>query len=183
MPRRTLDVARRFLAAISYRHGFFNLEFFHDEVHDRLSVSECNPRLASQFGDLYRRVLGIDAHAMAVSLALGDDPLRVPRTQPTSAVAASLVYRAFRADAVPTAPSPAQRLAFSQSFPGGLRSPWDRIASRLRDWRFTQTQLGMGCIASGRLLVEPIAEPFRESGAMDSPVAPRPRDTPRRPGI
>jgi hypothetical protein len=131
-------VARRFLAAIGFRHGFFNLEFFHDAVHDRLSVIEFNPRLASQFGDLYRRVLGIDAHAMAVSLALGDDPLRVPRTPPTSAVAASLVYRAFRVDAVPPAPSPARRLAFSQLHPDGLLLGFPKRGHALaRDLKWT----------------------------------------------
>jgi ubiquinone/menaquinone biosynthesis C-methylase UbiE len=35
--------------------------------------------------------------------------------------------------------------------PGGLRTPWDRIAPRLDDWRITSTQLGMGYIATGRL--------------------------------
>lgn len=36
--------------------------------------------------------------------------------------------------------------------PGGLRTPWDRIAPRLADWRITPTQFGMGYIASGRLV-------------------------------
>jgi demethylmenaquinone methyltransferase/2-methoxy-6-polyprenyl-1,4-benzoquinol methylase len=36
--------------------------------------------------------------------------------------------------------------------PGELRSPWDRIAPRLADWRLEATQFGMGYIASGRLL-------------------------------
>lgn len=35
--------------------------------------------------------------------------------------------------------------------PGGLRTPWDRIAPRLKDWRITPTQFGMGYIATGRL--------------------------------
>jgi SAM-dependent methyltransferase len=35
--------------------------------------------------------------------------------------------------------------------PGDLRTPWDRIAPRLSDWRITPTQWGMGYIASGRL--------------------------------
>jgi arsenite methyltransferase len=35
--------------------------------------------------------------------------------------------------------------------PGDLRSPWDRIAPRLADWRLEATQFGMGYIASGRL--------------------------------
>lgn len=36
--------------------------------------------------------------------------------------------------------------------PGGLRTPWDRIAPRLAAWRWQSTQFGMGYIASGRLI-------------------------------
>lgn len=35
--------------------------------------------------------------------------------------------------------------------PGALRTPWDRIAPRLSDWRLTPTQYGMGYIAQGRV--------------------------------
>jgi demethylmenaquinone methyltransferase/2-methoxy-6-polyprenyl-1,4-benzoquinol methylase len=41
--------------------------------------------------------------------------------------------------------------------PGGLRTPWERIAPRLADWRFAPTQCGMGYIAGGRLA--PLAAP------------------------
>jgi biotin carboxylase len=136
--QRALDVARRFLAAVGYRHGFFNLEFFHDETTDRLSVIECNPRLASQFGDLYRRVLGVDAHAMAVALALGDDPLRVPCRAPAAGAAASLVYRAFAADQVPPMPRAAQRAAFRHAFPDGLFISFPKRGRALaRDFKWT----------------------------------------------
>jgi hypothetical protein len=33
--------------------------------------------------------------------------------------------------------------------PGELRTPWDRIAPRLTDWRISRTQWGMGYLASG----------------------------------
>jgi ubiquinone/menaquinone biosynthesis C-methylase UbiE len=36
--------------------------------------------------------------------------------------------------------------------PGELRTPWDRIAPLLADWRWQPTQWGMGYIASGRLI-------------------------------
>ncbi|MCU0969847.1 MAG: methyltransferase domain-containing protein [Rubrivivax sp.] len=35
--------------------------------------------------------------------------------------------------------------------PGELRTPWDRIAPRLTDWRWEPTQWGMGYLASGRV--------------------------------
>jgi biotin carboxylase len=48
--QQALQVARLFLQAIGYRHGFFNLEFFHDPASGRLSVIECNPRPPHQGG-------------------------------------------------------------------------------------------------------------------------------------
>jgi hypothetical protein len=119
--QRALEVARRFLGAIGYAHGFFNLEFFYDDHDDRLRVIECNPRLASQFSDLYERVHGVDAHAMALALALGTDPQSTPRRQPTARVAASLVYRVFDASRdVPPAASASQREALARGFPDSL---------------------------------------------------------------
>jgi hypothetical protein len=118
--QRALEVARRFLGAVGFRHGFFNMEFFHDPATDRLTVIEFNPRMAAQFSDLYRRVLGVDPHAMAVAMARGDDPLAVAGGAPTAGAAASLVYRAFAAGEVPAMPSP-QRLAdWQRCYPDGL---------------------------------------------------------------
>ena len=135
---RALDVAQRFLQAIGFRHGLFNLEFFHDPVTDRLSVIECNPRLAAQFGDLYRRVHGMDPHAIGLALALGDDPWAVARTEPTAAWAASLVYRAFDPQRVPRPPAAAQLRALGRAFPGALALSLPKHGHALaRDFKWT----------------------------------------------
>jgi hypothetical protein len=129
---RALDVARRFLGAIGYSLGFFNLEFFYDAATDRLTVIECNPRLASQFSDLYRRVQGIDAHAWSLALALGEDPRLLHREAPTARAAASLVYRAFDAHGLPAMPDRALRAAWQQQFPDGLLFAFGRRGYSLR---------------------------------------------------
>jgi demethylmenaquinone methyltransferase/2-methoxy-6-polyprenyl-1,4-benzoquinol methylase len=49
--------------------------------------------------------------------------------------------------------------------PGELRSPWDRLAPRLKDWQLEPTQWGMGYLARGRL--PGAAAPAR---ALDTPV-------------
>jgi hypothetical protein len=113
-------VARAFLAAVGFDHGFFNMEFFHDARSGRLSVIEFNPRLASQFGDLYRRVTGRDPHAMALALAIGEDPRAEPATAPTAGAAASFVYRAFAPAQVPPMPTPAQQRSLHRAFPDAL---------------------------------------------------------------
>jgi hypothetical protein len=137
--QRALEVARRFLGAIGYTHGFFNLEFFYDDHYDRLRVIECNPRLASQFSDLYERVHGVDAHAMALALALGADPQSVPRRRPTDQAAASLVYRAFDAKgAVPSAPGAPQRAALARDFPDAMLLDFHKRGRSLaREFRWT----------------------------------------------
>jgi biotin carboxylase len=138
LQRRALDVAHRFLAAIGYTHGFFNLEFMHDPASDRLVVIECNPRLASQFADLYLRVLGVDAHAMSISLATGSDPLALPRQAPSAGVAASLVYRAFDAQQVPPVPSRDRRASFARSFADALMFSFPKQGHGLeRDFKWT----------------------------------------------
>jgi hypothetical protein len=137
--RRALGVAQRFLAAIGYTHGFFNLEFFYSDRDDTLRVIECNPRLASQFSDLYERVHGVDAHAMAVALALGEDPRNVPTRAPSAGAAGSLVYRTFAPGApVPSAPSAARRESLLLAFPDALLLSFARRGRALaRDFRWT----------------------------------------------
>lgn len=117
---RALDVAARFLAAIGFTHGFFNMEFFHDPATDRLAVIEFNPRLASQFADLYRRVQGIDAHAMSLALALGRDPAALPRAAPSAGAAASLVYRSFEPTHAPPMPSAARAAWLALAHPDAM---------------------------------------------------------------
>ena len=115
-----LDVAQRFLQAVGFTHGLFNMEFFHDAATGKLSVIEFNPRLASQFSDLYRHVHGLDPHAMSIKLALGRDPALLPRVAPTAGAAASLVYRAFSPGAAPPMPSTAQQAALQRQFPDAM---------------------------------------------------------------
>jgi len=118
---RALDVARRFLAAAGFTHGFFNMEFFFDAASGRLAVIEFNPRLASQFGDLYRRTLGVCAHEMSLALALGEDPRSVPRQAPLAGVAASFVYRWFDpAVPPPREPGAPARAALAATMPDAL---------------------------------------------------------------
>lgn len=117
---RAAEVARRFLAAIGFSHGAFNMEFFYCPATDQLSVIEFNPRAASQFSDLYCRVDGVDLHEVTLALAHGLDPATLPRRSPTAGVAASFVYRQFDAGHLPHRPSRAQRAAFHRAYPDAL---------------------------------------------------------------
>ncbi len=135
--QRALDVARRFLQAVGFDHGFFNMEFFFDSATDRLAVIEINPRLASQMADLYLRVHGLDAHAMSVALALGQDPMTLPRVAPSAGAAASFVYRAFAADDVPAMPGAEPLHRLRQAFDDALLLRFEKQGSSLeRDFKW-----------------------------------------------
>jgi hypothetical protein len=134
---RALDVARRFLQAVGFTHGLFNMEFFYDAASDRLTVIEFNPRMASQFSDLYLRVMGLDLHALALALAHGQDPATVPRTAPVAGAAASFVYRVFDAHTPVTMPDAARRRALAQAFPDALLFPFAKPrGSMARDFKW-----------------------------------------------
>lgn len=134
---RALDVARRFLQAVGFTHGLFNMEFFYDAASDRLTVIEFNPRMASQYSDLYQRVFGVDMHAMALALAYGEDPASVPSGEPTAGAAASFVYRVFDLNDAVTLPSAAQTQAFETSFPDGLVFTYPKSANSIvRDFKW-----------------------------------------------
>lgn len=146
---RALDVARRFLQAVGFTHGLFNMEFFYNAATDRLTVIEFNPRMASQFSDLYLRVQGQDLHALALALAHRQDPASVPRVAPCAGAAASFVYRVFNARHHAPMPEAAQRKAFAESFPDGLlfqfpkpRGSMERDFKWLGSYRYGIVHLG-----------------------------------------
>ena len=135
--QRALAVAQKFLSAIGFTHGLFNMEFFFDAATDRLAVIEFNPRLASQFSDLHLRVQGVDAHALSLALALGQDPALLPRSEPTAGAAASLVFRTFTANAVPSMPASHQVSAFARQFPGSMLFTYPKRGHSLaRDFKW-----------------------------------------------
>ena len=146
---RAMDVARKFLGAIGFTHGMFNMEFFHDPATGRLTVIEFNPRMAPQFSDLYQRVEGIDLHRMALELAWGRNPGLLGRERPVAGAASSFVYRIFDA-ATPVAASQAtQRQHFSQQFPDGMllefpkpRGSMERDFKWLGSYRYAIIHLG-----------------------------------------
>lgn len=134
---RALDVARRFLGAVGFSHGLFNMEFFYDAPTDRLTVIEFNPRMASQYSDLYRRVLGIDLHAISLALAHGRDPASLAVAEPTAGAAASFVYRAFRPADTVVMPGAKQQHALAQAYPGSMLFMYPKSAGAVaRDFKW-----------------------------------------------
>lgn len=134
---RALDAARRFLTAVGFSHGLFNMEFFYDAKQDRLTAIEFNPRMAAQFSDLYLRVDGIDLHRIALELAWGRDPAQLPRTRPSAGAAASFVYRSFDPTARPLMPSTQRKQQLRRRFDDALLFAFPKSAGQIaRDFKW-----------------------------------------------
>lgn len=189
---RAVGVARRFLHAVGFTHGLFNMEFFYDDALDRLTVIEFNPRMAAQFSDLYLRVDGVDLHRVALALAHGNDPQFLPRAEPVAGVAASFVYRSFDpAAASPSMPSRRQQHELAQQFPDAMLFCFAKTPGQIaRDFRWLGSyrygivhlggndahDLRARCEAASRLLdwslpyadahAEPVGDPSRPLTAL-----------------
>ncbi len=184
---RAFDVARRFLAAVGFEHGLFNMEFFYDAASDRLTVIEFNPRMASQFSDLYLRVEGLDLHQWALTLAHGQDPATLPRAVPSAGAAASFVYRSFSQQAVVPQPNAAQKKALFSTFPDALLFEFPKTPSQIeRDFKWLSSYrygivhlaaadaqaLKLDCERASGLLGWPA--PYADDVACDTPAHPSP---------
>ena len=164
---RALDVARRFLKAVGFSHGLFNMEFFYDAHSDALKVIEFNPRMASQFSDLYLQVRGVDLHQFALELAHGRDPALLPVAASVAGAAASFVYRSFSSEDPVSIPSQKQRHALMADFPQALLFAFKKSRSeRARDQKWLgsyrygilhlsasdERQLRLDCLRASELL-------------------------------
>jgi biotin carboxylase len=92
---RMAAIAIAVIKASGYGNGQFNIEFIYDAEQDRLAIIEINPRMSSQFADLYEKVDGTNSYRIMIDLALGRQP-RPQKRKGRHAYAASCVLRTFQ---------------------------------------------------------------------------------------
>jgi hypothetical protein len=74
---------------------------------------------------------------MSLALAMGQDPLSIPVSEPTAGAAASLVYRAFSPHQQVHHPSHVQRHAFAKAHPDALLFHYPKEGHSLaRDYKW-----------------------------------------------
>lgn len=71
---RMAEIACRFIAGIGYGTGCFNIEMMYDPAQDRIGIIEVNPRMSSQFADLFESVDGTNSYIVFHELARGRRP-------------------------------------------------------------------------------------------------------------
>jgi len=129
LPPRVQDemyaITRKIMAYIGYDNAAFNIEFFWDELQDRIWILEINTRVSQSHCDLFESVDGVSHQQVTVDLGVGRKP-DMPKSEGEFTVAAEFFYRVFFRDAtLARVPTKAEIAVAEEQAPG------TRIASNV----------------------------------------------------
>jgi biotin carboxylase len=130
--------AQAIMAHIGYDNGFFNLEFIYDARTDSVATIEINPRMTSQFADLFEKVDGINTYKALLDLAAGRAP-STSRGAGEHARAASCILRTFENKRVLQLPTPTHIEGIQELYPDArievLAREGHQLSQELQDGR------------------------------------------------
>ena len=129
---RMIETAKTFISYIGYDNAPFNIEFFYDEHHDRISVLEINPRISQSHCDLFEKVDGASHHEVMIDLALGKKP-DFPKRQGPFKCAAKFFIRHHGDAFVKGGPSLENFRNVQEMFPDTLMNIHVKPGMRLSD--------------------------------------------------
>ena len=114
--RRMEEAAVHLLEGVGYGDALFNVEFMYTPGTGEIHVIEVNPKIASQFPDLFEKVDGVSSYGPLLQIALGEEP-DFRRGAGEFRCAASCVMRLFEDRRVLSVPTPGQIEALRRRFP------------------------------------------------------------------
>jgi hypothetical protein len=114
--QRMKAIAETLMSGIGYDNALFNIELMYDAATDRIQIIEINPKIASQFTDLFEKVDGVSSYSPLIEIALGEEP-EFPFRRGAFKMAASCVLRTFEDRRVLSVPSLEQVAALRKRFP------------------------------------------------------------------
>jgi biotin carboxylase len=113
---RMARIAEAFIGGIGYDNALFNMELIYNPATGEIHIIEVNPKIASQFPDLFEKVDGTSSYVPLLQVALGEEPAFL-RGRGAFKLAASCVLRTFENKRVVRAPSAEQLAALARAFP------------------------------------------------------------------
>jgi biotin carboxylase len=113
------DIAVRFFSGIGYNNAMFNMELMWNPETNQVSIIEVNPKIASQFPDLFEKVDGTNGYEILLKVAIGEEP-QFKRRKGEFALAASCVLRTFEDKKVVRKPQQEHLDAVKDKFPDAL---------------------------------------------------------------
>jgi hypothetical protein len=124
------------MTSIGFDNGMFNVEFMFDPATGSVHIIEINPRMSSQFADLYEKVDGFNPYRVLIDLAMGREPAITSR-RGRYPMAASCVLRTFADHRVVRVPDRRDVAALVRRYPGLrveiLASEGKRLSQTMQD--------------------------------------------------
>lgn len=141
-------VAVRCIEGLDYGDALFNVEMTWDPDTGRIGIIEINPKIASQFPDLFEKVDGSSTYTTLMEVALGR-PVSFRRGAGRWRVAASCALRVFEDHRVAHVPGPEDIAAVHARFPDArvqvIARPGRRLSEDFQDtgsYRYLLVNLG-----------------------------------------
>ena len=75
---RMAEIATTVMEGLGFDNGLFNIEMMYDRETGRVAIIEINPRMASQFADLYEKVDGTNSYEVLLAVGQGRAPAFTP---------------------------------------------------------------------------------------------------------
>ena len=177
---RMLSLARKLMRQSGFDHGMFNVEFMYNPAADTIHVVEINPRMSSQFADLFEKVDGINSYSVLLDLAFGKRP-QIRKGEGRYPMAASCVLRTFENKRVMKLPGDDEIAQLQFEHPDirieVLATEGTRLSQQMQDgqsYRYGIINIGGG---STREISDIYEECLRKLTFVFEPVAPHePRD-------
>jgi hypothetical protein len=131
--RKMKAITGKIINHVGYDNAAFNIEFFWDELADKLWLLEINTRISQSHCDLFEKVDGVSNHQVTIDLALGRRP-DMPAREGRFPLAAKFFSRVFFRDATVSAvPDRTAIQAVETKFPGTIIVPQVHQGMRLSE--------------------------------------------------
>lgn len=114
---RMVELTERLVRHVGLEDTAFNVEFFYDEIEDRVHFLEINVRISKSHGPLFERVDGTSNFHVMVATGLGERPA-MPHAKGSDAIAAKFMVRVYRDGIVTRVPSEQDVAAVRERVPG-----------------------------------------------------------------
>jgi biotin carboxylase len=168
------EIASRLMSGLGFDNGLFNIEMMYDAEEDRTGIIEINPRMASQFADLYEKVDGTNSYEVLLEIGMGRRP-RPRRRQGPFRFASSIVLRTFEDCLVRAVPAEKELEKLAVLYPDARIEVHARQGRNLSDELQDGTSFRYGIVNLGGSDLEDVLARFEECRArLGMDLAPHP---------
>lgn len=141
-------IAKKVMLGIGFDNSLFNIEFMYNEQTDEIHIIEINPRMSSQFGDMFEKVDGFNTYQVLLDIAVGKQP-ELNYRKGVFGHASSCVLRSFNDKRVISTPAGSDVQAACEQFPDVrielLADPGKQLSDYVQDghtYRYTLINIG-----------------------------------------